>query len=90
MDSSRGWSEMVTSVIRFTIPKTLTVSHEQLPILILFYFTFLYQFSHPHVLPLEGATDMPWTRAQSSAVLGQPSQGYTQNHKTHADKVPKT
>lgn len=38
MDSGGECSEVVTTVIRFTTPKTVTVNHDRLPVFILFYF----------------------------------------------------
>lgn len=67
MDSGGEGSEVVTSVIRYTTEKTVTINHDRLPIFILFY-----QFSHSHLSPLEGAIDLPMDHTtQSFAVLSQ-------------------
>lgn len=95
MDSGGKCSEIVTSVIRFTTPKTVTVNHERLPIFILLYFTLFYWFSHSHLSPLEGAIDLPtdhssvfWSLGSAFSELCSESQykcrGSPQNLTAHA------
>lgn len=68
MDSGGECSEVVTTVIRFTTPKTVTVNHDRLPVFILFYFTsFLIHSSHL----LREQLICLWTTAQSFGVQSQ-------------------
>lgn len=89
MDSGSEYSEVVTSVIRFTTPKTVTVNHDRLPIFILFYFTLFYQFSHSQLSPLEGAIDLP---VDHCSIVWSPESDFqvcSHNPNPNAEKVHK-
>lgn len=69
MDSGGEGSEVVTSVIRYTTQKTVTINHDRLPIFILFYFTTFLIHTSPL---LREQFDLPMDHTtQTFAVLSQ-------------------
>lgn len=69
MDSGGEGSEVVTSVIRYTTQKTVTINHDRLPIFILFYFTSFLIHTSPL---LREQFDLPMDHTtQTFAVLSQ-------------------
>lgn len=89
MDSGAEGSEIVANAIARTTLKTVTVSRDGLPIIMLFYVTSLYRFSHAHPSPPSSGSGWLVRGPELSLPLsrGRFSQGRVQGHGTNAESL---